>query len=101
MSAHTPRHHEEPSGRTLNYSTGKNVARIRGDGSDPRSAAQTLFLHAVLLLLAVLFLIPFVWLICAAFKQPDDIFSYAFLPWHDLHRLTLDNFRQLFHDQPF
>lgn len=51
---------------------------------------------------AVLTLIPFAWMLCAAFKTNADFFSSVFLPagqgfsgvaWE---RLTLDNFRKLF-----
>jgi ABC-type glycerol-3-phosphate transport system permease component len=55
-----------------------------------------LTIHAALIVLALVNLIPFFWLICAAFKQPADTFDYAFLPWHDLRRLTLANFSTLF-----
>lgn len=62
---------------------------------------RTLFLHAVLFGLAMLTLVPFIWVLCASFKQQKDIFSSAFLPWSDLSALTLDNFRRLFMGTPF
>jgi ABC-type glycerol-3-phosphate transport system permease component len=57
--------------------------------------------HIVLIVLALVNLTPFFWLICAAFKGPADTLAFLFLPWHDLGRLTLDNFRELFGRQPF
>lgn len=44
---------------------------------------------------------PFAWLICASFKRHEDIFTSAFLPWHDLRALTWTNFTQLFSTTPF
>ncbi|HET6249341.1 MAG TPA: carbohydrate ABC transporter permease [Tepidisphaeraceae bacterium] len=79
----------------------QHPGRAGDSGIDALKPVWTILLHLGLLLLALVFLIPFFWLICAAFKQPEDIFGYAFLPWRDLHRLTLDNFRSLFHDQPY
>ena len=62
---------------------------------------RTVLLHALLLLLAAVFLLPFAWLLCASVKRADDLFAHAFLPWGDLSRLTLGNFRELFRRQPF
>ena len=62
---------------------------------------RTVLLHAVLSGLAWVVLVPFVWLACAAFKRPHDIFATAFLPWGRLHDLTLDNFRVLFAREPY
>lgn len=64
-------------------------------------AAETILVNALLILLALAALTPFAWLICAAFKRGEDLFVYTFLPWDDLSRLTLGNFRTLFRDQPF
>lgn len=50
---------------------------------------------------AALWLLPFVWMLCASFKAPSDFFSSTFLPWGDLGRLTLDNYRALFEKFPF
>lgn len=50
---------------------------------------------------AALWLLPFVWLVCASFKQPADFFTSTFLPWGDPGRLTLDNYRLLFSNFPF
>jgi ABC-type glycerol-3-phosphate transport system permease component len=58
-------------------------------------------LHLGLIGAASLSLVPFVWLVCASFKGPKEIFEYAFLPWDRLEMLTLDNFRMLFHNEPF
>jgi ABC-type glycerol-3-phosphate transport system permease component len=58
-------------------------------------------LHLLLALLAVLNLAPLLWLICAAFKQPSDTFTYIFLPWRHLDQLTLANFTQILAREPF
>ena len=66
-------------------------------------AARTIFtrgfIYAVLLGAAALILVPFVWLIAAATKAPEDIFAYPFFG----PRLTLQNFTDLFtlKDYPF
>jgi ABC-type glycerol-3-phosphate transport system permease component len=65
------------------------------------STPQSIFLHLGLLLLALLYLTPFLWLICACFKQGQDVFRYTFLPWSHLRNLTLDNFRVLFSHESF
>ena len=39
--------------------------------------------------LAFVALTPFLWLICACFKQQKDVFGYAFLPWGHLRDLTI------------
>lgn len=67
----------------------------------PRRAASAVSLHAALAVLAVLAVTPLLWLLCACFKTQADIFAYAFVPWDDPRRLTLDNFRALFESQPF
>jgi ABC-type glycerol-3-phosphate transport system permease component len=58
-------------------------------------------LHVVVALLALGVITPLLWLVCAAFKNGFDLFSYAFLPWGHLDHLTLDNFRMLAREQPF
>jgi arabinooligosaccharide transport system permease protein len=57
--------------------------------------------HFVLLVAALIALTPFVWMMCATLKRREDLFGYVFLPWDNLHRLTLDNFRALFTKEPF
>jgi len=57
--------------------------------------------YGILALLAGLSVLPFIWLICATFKTPGDFFAHVLLPWRHLDRLTLDNYRILFDDQPF
>jgi ABC-type glycerol-3-phosphate transport system permease component len=60
--------------------------------------------YAVLYVGAAVMLVPFIWLICGAFKDNQDFFGSAFLPRGDgflgiaWDRLTLDNFRHLFAD---
>ena len=53
--------------------------------------------HAVLVVAACVVLTPLVWLVCAAFKGPDDMFHYTFASPHP----TLANFRSLFAQVPF
>src|SRR4051795_8095596 len=67
---------------------------------DRSGLMRMLVLHVVLIALAVVSLVPLVWLVCACFKSQEDLFAHAFLPWHDLHRLTLGNFRTLFARAP-
>ena len=67
----------------------------------PPPLVSSLVLHTSLLALALAFLVPFLWLACAAFKRQEDMFSAAFLPWDDPGALTLDNFRVLFSREPF
>jgi ABC-type glycerol-3-phosphate transport system permease component len=66
-----------------------------------RRSIETVALNLVLLLLATLALTPFAWLICATLKRGEDLFQHTFLPWNDLSKLTLANFRTLFAEQPF
>ena len=61
----------------------------------------------LLVLLAALVLVPFVYLICSALKSPGDFFSSPFLPaGHGMFgvawtKLTLSNLRRLFTEFPF
>jgi ABC-type glycerol-3-phosphate transport system permease component len=64
-----------------------------------RSPLLDALLHVPLILGALICLVPFAWLICATLKSPADLNAHLFLP--SLDRLTLDNFRRLFTDQPF
>jgi ABC-type glycerol-3-phosphate transport system permease component len=72
----------------------------RGERGTERRASS-LALHLLLIVLAFVTITPFLWLICAAFKQQKDMFTSAFLPWRDLAALTLDNFNALFIKVPF
>jgi len=65
------------------------------------SRLMSLLVHTVLIGLALVNLIPLIWLICAAFKPSNDTFTDAFLPWKRLDLLTLNNFRELFRVEPF
>lgn len=67
----------------------------------PPRLFSSLAIHAIVFALALINVVPLLWLICAAFKRSDDTFSYLFLPWDHLSRLTLTNFTELFRDQPF
>lgn len=65
---------------------------------NPR-AALTFMRYALLVTAGLLFLSPFLWLICSAFKNKEVAYDYTFLPpartW--LHGgLTLANFTELF-----
>lgn len=75
------------------------------------SPFPSIVLHAALIGMALLAVTPFVWVLCAAFKSQEDIFTYAFLPWNGGFRyadlkamcqaLTLDNVYTLFTRIPF
>lgn len=60
--------------------------------------------YAVLLPLVAVTLIPFLWLVSAAFKSPDQFFESMFLPRGEgllgvaWDQLTLDNFARLFRE---
>jgi ABC-type glycerol-3-phosphate transport system permease component len=78
---------------------------VRGSRFSPSPllplSPASLLLHAILTGSALLVLLPFLWLACAAFKPQRDIFSTAFLPWRRPGDLTLDNFRVLFTHEPY
>jgi len=61
----------------------------------------TIILHVVIGVLALLSVMPFIWLICATLKNRDDFFTYSFLPWDHLNTVTLENYKLLFQRQPF
>src|SRR5436305_14434332 len=87
----------------IQHST-SNVKRktMQSERSKPGSSlVAALVLHALLILLAFIALFPLLWMICAAFKQPGDLYAYTFLPWPRLNDLTLDNFHDLFASVPF
>lgn len=65
------------------------------------SNIRSMLLHAALFAIAALMLTPLLWLVCASFKTPEDMFAHVFLPWTDLWSLTLDNVRTLFGKEPF
>lgn len=64
--------------------------------------AGLLGVYVLLITFSILTLVPFAWMVCAAFKGTGDFFSSLFLPRGDgflgvaWDRLTLDNFRRLF-----
>jgi ABC-type glycerol-3-phosphate transport system permease component len=60
----------------------------------------------LLLVFSTLTLLPFLWMVCASIKTPEDYYTHQFLPtgggflgiaWD---RLTLNNFVRLFREQP-
>ena len=75
-------------------------SRSRAGAPSP-SRLGGLLLHLALLVAAGVSLLPFAWLICAAFKRPEDLFSSVLLPWGHLDQLTLGNFITLFGTRAF
>ncbi|HEX4053775.1 MAG TPA: carbohydrate ABC transporter permease [Tepidisphaeraceae bacterium] len=68
-----------------------------------RSFAVKYARRTVLLLVAALMLMPFIWLICAAFKSTDAMSQYSFLPppsQISAKTVNLGNFRSLLAPQP-
>ena len=69
-----------------------------------RQSLLLLPIYAALVFAAILTLIPFFWLLCAAFKTNADVFTSNFLPAGDgpfgiaWDRLTTANFTRLFRD---
>ncbi|MEY4488822.1 MAG: hypothetical protein RIQ79_1330 [Verrucomicrobiota bacterium] len=70
----------------------------------PQSSPHLAPVYAGLVLFGLLTLIPFVWLLCAAFKTNADVFAFNFLPLGDgflgvaWDRLTVRHFGRLFTD---
>lgn len=64
-------------------------------------------IHALLGVFALITLVPFAWMVVSAFKTGSDAFGSLFLPAGDgflgvaWDRLSLDNFRRLFHEIGF
>lgn len=102
-------------------SEAKALARSGGPPSRRNARSAVSFggiagMHLVLVVLALLSILPFLWLICATFKINQDMFAFMFLPhgtpplateaalselqtrWG---RLTLDNYLILFRTKPF
>jgi ABC-type glycerol-3-phosphate transport system permease component len=68
-----------------------------------RGAAWKYARITALLIVATLMLMPFAWLICAAFKSTDALNEFTFLPppsKFNTTNLNLDNFRALLKPQP-
>jgi multiple sugar transport system permease protein len=69
--------------------------------SSPRANAtpSRLVLHLALLLVGVLFLLPFVWMIVTSLKPPSDLYELtpSFIP----SELRWGNYAQVFSSQPF
>jgi multiple sugar transport system permease protein len=75
--------------------------------SDELAASRTRTspaIYIVLYAVAAVMVVPFVWLLCGAFKHNEDFFGSSFLPRGEgflgvaWSRLTLDNFRTLLAD---
>jgi multiple sugar transport system permease protein len=62
---------------------------------------KSFLFHLALVSLATIFLFPFAWLLCAAFKTGPDLFNSTLLPWSHLDHLTLNNFKELLQREPF
>ena len=67
----------------------------------PKKILAALGLHAIVIPLAILSLLPFFWLICGTLKTHEDFFQYTFIPWSEPSRLTFGNFTWLFSREPF
>lgn len=65
------------------------------------TTAGSVLLHVVVGALAIVFITPFFWLVCATFKFHEDFFKYVFLPWMHPRRWTLSNYTWLFSREPF
>ncbi len=76
-------------------------AETASHGTSSVGVLNAIVLHAALVILALVALVPFIWLICASFKRQEDVFTSTFLPWHNLRALTTDNFAHLFRQTPF
>ena len=85
------------------------MMRSDPQGSDPlpkgevtgSRLAMTILVHVLLVALALVAIVPFIWLICASFKRQEHVFSYAFLPWDNPRALTTANFARLFRETSF
>ncbi|MHA7812633.1 MAG: carbohydrate ABC transporter permease [Phycisphaerales bacterium] len=64
-------------------------------------------LHALLIVLAIITLVPYLWLIVASLKSQDDFFSAIFFPPGDgafgigWDKLTLSNYKNLYYEHDF
>ena len=67
----------------------------------PKRIFAAISLHAIVIPLAILSLLPFFWLICATLKTHEDFFQYTFLPWTEPGRITFGNYTWLFSKEPF
>lgn len=84
---------------------------VAGEASARRGWIGSLTLHAVLILLALVSLTPFLWLIAATFKTNAAMFSYLLVPMQThavvvegqppVQMLTFENYIVLFRDKPF
>lgn len=72
----------------------------RNSSINPPRVVTTLTVHLLLFASALLALGPFLWMICAAFKRPEDVFGSMFLPASGTS-LSLRNFKILFASVPF
>lgn len=77
------------------------MIRSNTQNRPPNDLVKTGVLHLVLLFLGAICFIPFVWLVCASLKGRGDFFGSTFLPWGNLDRVTLDNYRDLYSRRPF
>lgn len=61
-----------------------------------RDTVVVFLMHTVLVVVGCIVLAPLFWLLCAAFKSPDDLFHYTFASPNP----TLENFKSLFLQVP-
>ncbi len=78
-----------------------NVKFAKPPSGNPGRILGGMILHLLLLITAFLVLTPFLWMVCASFKNEHDVIEFTFLPWTHLHTLSFDNFRILFRSVPF
>jgi multiple sugar transport system permease protein len=66
-----------------------------------RNPVVTLLLHAALVALSLVALLPFAWVLCASVKTGEDLFAHTFLPPPDgWERLTLGHYERMFAERP-
>ena len=65
------------------------------------AVARSVLFHLLMLAIALAFLTPFFWLVCASLKYPQDFFNYTFLPWSEPEKWTISNYVWLFTREPF
>lgn len=79
----------------------RNVAPLPQRQANPEWTLGSVLLHLGIFSLAMIFLTPFIWVVCASFKYHKDFFDYLFLPWTEPHKWTLSNYVRLSRDEPF
>lgn len=75
------------------------MASLTASSAQERMTLSRRIVYGLLLVIAALALVPFVWLFAATIKQGGDIFSYTF--FSPPKQWTLDNYRDLFTTEPY